>query len=353
MARLSGVVIGSHMVDVVGDGHLLGIAWLQEAGLCKARQGLRRLAQLSLRRAVVDLDNLLALIIARIRHIYGDFNLAVHFFHGGGFHGEVGIGEAKTEGIQHLIRRKRLKVAVSHIDVLNIVVVLIFAEVPGGRIILVRHGNGIAQLAGGRDIAADNVCGRLAALHAAVPNVHDGLDAVLFHPAHVDDVADIQQNRHMVKLAGDFLNQVALIVGQEEASFRVAGVFALARGAAEHDDCLIGLGSCICDQLFAHGHFRLAPWLGPVPDSHRRVLRNPVLIDFRQVLVDMDLRIFAETVENVRHMIDVYLAAGTGAALEIVDLNASEHRNRFIWLHRQGLVLVLQQDRALRSRLPG
>ena len=67
----------------------------------------------------------------------------------------------------------------------------------------------------------------------------------------------------------------------------------------------------------------------------------------------MDLRIFAEAIEDVCHVIDVYLAAGTGAALEIVDLNASEHRNRFIWLHRQGLVLVLQQDRALRSRLPG
>ena len=341
------------MIDVIGDGHLLGIAWLQEAGLCKARQGLRRLAQLSLRRAVVDLDNLLALIIARIRHIYGDFNLAVHFFHGGGFHGEVGIGEAKTEGIQHLIRRKRLKVAVSHIDVLNIVVVLIFAEVPGGRIILVRHGNGIAQLAGGRDIAADNVCGRLAAFHTAVPNVHHGLDAVLFHPAHVDDIADIQQDGHMVKLVGDLLDHVAFVVGQEEASLRVAGVLALARSAAEHDDRLIGFGSCVCNQLFGHGHFRLAPGLGPIPDAHRRVLRDPVFIDFRQVLVDMDLRIFAEAIEDVCHVIDVYLAAGTGAALEIVDLNASEHRNRFIWLHRQGLVLVLQQDRALRSRLPG
>ena len=37
MACLACIVIGSHMVDVIGDGHLLGIAWLQETGLCKAR----------------------------------------------------------------------------------------------------------------------------------------------------------------------------------------------------------------------------------------------------------------------------------------------------------------------------
>ena len=150
--HLAQIVIGRHIIYIEPQHHRLGLPGLQQPRLLKGRQLSGGFSQPALRRAVVDLHHLFSRPLSEVAHIHHHPQMMPPLFHLGHGKRELRVGQSEAEGIVHLLRRSGngLKIAVSHIDILGIVhIVIRLVEIVSGGVVLQPPGKGIRQLAAG------------------------------------------------------------------------------------------------------------------------------------------------------------------------------------------------------------
>ena len=203
VSRNAAVVVGRKICDWERERKRFAFARLQGFGLCECGEASCGLAELALRCFNENGDDLFALHVAGVFH--GDFlcnGLAVEIeaFNRAG---EGRVAETVAERIQHTVFCERLKVAVADVDVFFINDPCGITEALCRRIITDVKRDGVAQLAARRDSACENICSTCAALLAALPDVQHSGGIVFFHPLHIHDIADVQQNRNTLERAAN------------------------------------------------------------------------------------------------------------------------------------------------------
>jgi len=140
------VVIGREGAESCGERQGLPLAGSQQTGFSKGAEGAGRFAQFALGRFAVNLHHLFAGRVSCVFHGDAETDGVFSHFRSAWGDGKVGVGQAEAEGIEHLIRGKGLKVAVSHINVFAIEIAGLTAVIPERRVILDAPGNGVGQL---------------------------------------------------------------------------------------------------------------------------------------------------------------------------------------------------------------
>ena len=173
-AGFAGVVERRHIGARERHDHPLLFARQKSARFFICGKALCRLAELALRRAVVDLNNLFARGRAYIPDFYGDYYSVVSLHDSLVGQLERSVAKAEAEREHDLFGREGFKISVADEDILGVVVVCLFAKVLRRRIALVAIGNGIGQLAARRHLAGEHLAYGVSALHAALPDIEHG-----------------------------------------------------------------------------------------------------------------------------------------------------------------------------------
>ena len=173
-ARLSGVVKRRHVGARERHNQPLLLAGQQGARLFVCGETLQRLAQFSLRSAVIDLHDLFARRLADILDLDRNNYSVVRLHNGLVGQLERGVAQTEAEREHDLFGRESLKISVTDKNILCVVIVQLLSEVFSRRIALVAVGNGIGQLAARRHLAGEHLAYGVSALHAALPDIEHG-----------------------------------------------------------------------------------------------------------------------------------------------------------------------------------
>ena len=262
----AGVVKAGHGGHGEGDGQGLGLSGLEQLGLLEGAQHPAGLAQTSLRRAGVHLSHLFAVTGAGVLHRDLHTDGIAQGFHLDILQGKGGVGQAKAEGELHRVLLEGLKVAVSHIDILSILVVFLAQEVLAG-VVLIAESHSVAELAGGGDLSGEQVRHSVAALHAALPDEQRAADGVVTQPAQIQDAAGVDEHSGLLKGRAHLGQELFLVLGEViAAGFQVVFPSLASRPANDHQSGLAaGCGGF--HLIVCQGHLVKVP--GPVtPESH-------------------------------------------------------------------------------------
>ena len=332
----------------------LALTRLQQPGLAKRRQHLGRVAQHAARQRQIALRHLPARRAAHVLHFHGNLDrialalrLRLHF--------KLRVAQAKSEGIQRLFLRKRLKIAVADVDVLHIGVGGLAAKIRAAGVVLVLARDGVRQPAAGVDLAAQHVRRRVAALHAALPGVHDGVQlvAVVLHPAHVDHVAAVHHHAHLVKARSHQIQHVLFIVRQVEAARLQQVLAVLARRAADHHQRRVAVLRRLRNDALVQRHLGVAH--GPLAPGVlvRQVAGDgaPLRVALGQLLGHLHA-VLAQALHQAGAIGRDHVAAAAVAHHERVHRAAAEHRNGLLRAQGQQAALVLEQHDAVGGHLP-
>ena len=273
-----------------------------------------------------------------------------------GLERKLRIAQAKAEGIEHLLLTEGLKVAVAHVDILHVGVGRLSAKVIAARIGLVAFGNGVGQPAAGRNLAGQHIGQRIAALHAALPGVDDGADLVCERPgpAHIDDVAAVQNHTDLFKVRGHQLQHFGFQIRQIVAALFQQILAVLAGRAANHHQRHRTVLRRLRHDLLRQRHLGVAH--GPL--SPRALIRHvaglmaPRLVLCGELLLQLD-RMGAQTVHQAGLVGRNDVAAAAVADGKIIHGHAAKHRDRVLRAKGQQLALVLEQHNALCGHFSG
>ena len=215
-ARFAGIIERRHIGARERHDHSLLLTRQKSACFFICGKALCRLAELALRRAVVDLNNLFARRLADILDLDGDYYSVVRLHNGLIGQLERGVTQTEAEREHDLFGREGFKISVADEDILDVVVVCLFAKVLRRRIALVAIGNGIGQLAARRNFAGENLANGVSALHSALPDIEYRAEpvAVFIHPRHIYNIAAVYQHDGVFEIRGHFVEQRGFIVGQ-------------------------------------------------------------------------------------------------------------------------------------------
>ena len=264
------------------------------------------------------------------------------------------VAQAEAERIEHLFRRKGLKMAVADEDALGIVVELLAAEIGAAGIVLIMARDRIGKPAGGAHRAIEHIGDAVAALHAAEPREKDGgeLLAIVLRPPEIEHAARVQDHDGVVKRLRDGVEHGALGVREIVAAGR-KGVFpVLARGASDDDQRRVRTAARSMHHGGRERHFRVAHRPVAPPAVIRLVLLGaaPGAIRRGKCFIIGGACVF-KAVDKVYIIWSVHVSPAAVADVEPVELATSEHGDRLRFIQRERAV-VFQQDAALRRTLP-
>ena len=349
MSGLACIVIGRHLIRFKRQRDILLLARCQFIRLGICSQGLLRLAKLALRRTVIHLYNFFSRIsIAGIRNSDINADAAIRLSHIRCLNCKISVSESISERIHYAVLGKRLKIAVSHINILCIIVIFCIPEIRSARIIFIRIRNRLRQLSRRSDRTAQHICNSISTLHAALPYIQDTVQIVIVtYPAHVDQGSYIKQYDHVLKVIICFSQHILFQICQIPASRFKPAFTIFSGGTPDHDNRRIAVLRGICNHLVIQRHLRVRQ--RPVSPSActRNMLAAPLLIYCCQFLIDLDCRIIPESFEKVHCIRYLYIPAGAISARKIINLYTSEYRNllhRRTAAERKYLVIIFQHD---------
>ena len=226
------LVVGGQVGQVEGDDDLLGGAGGELVGLAEARQRLVGLVEPAGRDRDVDLDDLLARVLAGVGRRRRHAHLGAGDGDGGRAQLEARVAQAESEG-EERGGGGGVEVAVADVDALAVVGVVGVAEVADGGVVL-PGGPGGGQLAGGLGAAEQDVGEGVADGGAELGDDED-VPHVL-HGRQVDDAADVEHQEELVELVLQRADVADLGVGEPHVPGLGAPVVALAGVAGEDVD---------------------------------------------------------------------------------------------------------------------
>ena len=346
------LVIGGQALVVTAQPQGLTLAGREVFCLGKGNENAYRLIQSSRRRMAPELYDLLPGDASDVRD--GDYSLRFvsSMAQAFGFQSKARVAQAEAEGIEHLVGVP-VEVPIAHVDALDVVVIRLAAEVRAAGIVLIAAGDRVAELAAWRHVPGEHVRHGVAALHAALPDDHQGgeLVPVFLRPGQVHDIADVQQHHDPGKGCRDRVQHGSLLIGQIVAAFgkRVLPIFSC--GAADHHQRGLGGLRGLSHQGCVQRHLGVVhgPMAPPAVIRHVVLLLCPDLIGIQEFIVHPHTRI-AQAVGQVHMIGRVHIAAAAIANIEPIKLAASENSDFFFPVQRQHAV-VFQQHAALGSRL--
>ena len=277
-ARFAGIIERRHIGARERHDHSLLLTRQKSARFFICGEALCRLAELALRRAIIDFNNLFACGRADILNFYGDYYSVVRLHDG--FVGQLERSVAQTEAEREhdLFRCEGFKISVADKNVLGVVVVCPLAEVLRRRIAIIAIGNCIGQLAARRNFAGENLANGVSALHSALPDIEHRTElvAVFIHPRHIYNIAAVYQHNGVLEIRGHLVEQRGFIVGQIIAALFERVFPVLARGATYNYD---GAAAALCrigDGLFVYLHLIVIARPCAPEAVIRRVLLYPI-----------------------------------------------------------------------------
>ena len=379
-------VVGCHILGGEGDGHLLGVAGLQQTRLGKACQhhmGFLDAAD-GVGGGVVDLHYVLACHSAGVLDLHGHLDGAVGGLVVGNGLFKGGVRQTIAEGILHslcvggfiadaggVVDIAGLVEAVAHIDALGILDIVVFevgigkvAGVPvsrgGGQVV----GVGIRQTTGGVHLAGQDLAHGVEAGRAKAADPQGGIDGVILQKAQFHGVGGVDEDDHLAKaLCLDKRQQVFFILRQFQIMSAVVGlavtgsvhilrqVAALAAHAGDGDDGHIRESLGALQQLVGVLRGRHLSW-GEV-GTFKALLGSAAdagfLVEIHQLLVDRE-----PGVGQTRDQVNVgggVACTGAAAAVDGVHGAVAEQVDSGALCQRQGAVLVFEQNGALLHQL--
>ena len=401
------VVVGRHVVVIELDGDLLGLARLQFLGLLEAGQVLGRLldAAVGVRRVVVDLDHVLAGLIAGVGHGGGDGHLATLVLHAVELLIERGVGQAVAERerdsvvvIDQAFVRSGLIELVAHIDAFGVVdkarngsdVVTREALVLGCLVchigvfelaeVVIGHRlgqileEGVGGLAGRVGLTGKHLTkgGETGLASRRAP--HDGLDLrIVVEEIELERVRAVVDERHLLEVAGDQVDHVTLGLRQLKEALTLLEVViilgvvlvgdtlrlhvrrqvrALAADTGQHDHGLVREILRVGDQLVG---VLLGRHLGQGPILSEHADLRTILAVVRVQLAQLRIGLQASLLHAVKQGDGLVLlrhGAGAGAAVDGVGGAPAEHVDLLAGQRQVGIV-ILQQGDGLRLHILG
>ncbi len=356
MSRNTAVIIGRKRIPGNCDLQCLVLTRCKLLRLGKAAQNSCRFAHRALRRLTVNLHHFLAGNGSRIGHLRADHSGRVCICASRRlqlrFHRKGRIGKTEAEGIENLVLRKSLEVAVSYIDVLLIDIPLLVPVVTGGGVVCDISGDGVRQLTGRRYGSLQYIQHAVAAFLAALPYIQHCRRLVTLHPLHIYDIAHIQKYHCARKRSAHQTEHLFLRFRQQiTARFRFI-VLILSGSPADHDHCRIGLLLCLIHQFLRQRHLFLEPGFPcPAGTGIVRILFQPRFVYRLQLLIQYK-RALLKRLPDTGHITCIDQTAGACAALVIIKLSPAEKRDLLALAKRQHLPLIAQHDNTFRSHGP-
>ena len=260
----------------------------QQTGFPKREKSPYRFAKGSLRGAAIDLNYFLAGTQSGVsdRYIYPD-TFRKLYRKGGCLHGKCRIRQTEAKGIENLFRGKGLKIPVTDIDVLSLNVFCSGTEIgsrgPVGNI----AGNGVCQMAGGSHITGQSIQDGVAAFLPALPHVQNRSRGKFTDPAHIDDVAGVEEDNRLRKVLTNPMQHIALGIRQKKAARCISIVLVLAGRPSDDYQRDIRLLRAGLNQLIRKRHLLLKPGFGcPALSGVKRMILQPVFISRSECGVD-------------------------------------------------------------------
>ena len=314
----------------------------------------------------IQLHNLLAAIpVAGVGDLGGDRHTPTLHpgFQAGNF--KIRVAQAKAEG-EGRLQAEAVEIPVAHIDALFVIgppgVTVLIAEFAGEGDIGVALGPGVRQLAGGADLAAEDVGHGVAALGTGLGDVKHRVDALdLLQKAGVDGAAAVDEQDEMGVMGSAEGDGLPLLVGQIVITGFGFPVTALAGLAAEdinagvgvHDfgDFRAGRQAEIFPQHIHNGAWfhKIQPFFLLLAIFFQGNFVKGLVIGKPQTAQNGKAPVF-QALQH-RHGMTLVDLAGAGAALD-GPLGAAAIEGHFFVFQRQGAV-IFQQNHALASRVIG
>ncbi len=346
------LVVGSKAFIVAAQRQRLALAGREGFRLSEGDQHPQRLIQFSFRSRAPELHDLLAGQRPGVGNGDRRLRFVSSMAQAFGFQSKACVAQAEAEGIEHLVG-VLIEIPIAHIDALGVVVIRLAAEVRGAGVVLIAAGDGVRELAAGRHRPGQHIRHGVAALHAALPDDHQGGEpvGVFLRPGHVHDIADVQQHHDPGKRGGDRIQQDTLLVGEVVAALGEGVLPILSRGTADHNQRGLGGLRGLLHQRSVQRHFGIIhrPVSPPAVVGHVVLLPRPGLIGIQHIGVENQSGI-AQAVNQVHMVGGVHIAAAAVSHIEPVQLAAPEDRDFLFPAQRQRTV-VFQQHAALGSRL--
>ena len=335
----AGVVKAGHGGHGEGDGQGLGLSGMKELCFLKGAQHPAGLAQTALRRAGVHLSHLFAVTGAGVLHRDLHTDGIAQGFHLDILQGKGGVGQAEAEGELHRVLLEGLKVAVSHIDILSVLVVFLTQEVLAG-VVLIAESHSVAELAGGSDLSGEQVRHSVAALHATLPDEQRTADGVVAQPAQIQDAAGVDEHSGLLKGRAHLGQELFLVLGEViAAGFQVVFPSLASRPANDHQSGLAA-GCSGFHLIVCQGHLVKVP--GPVtPESHvRGIGSTPLGIGVQKGLVQGYACVF-QALHQVDRVRWVHVAPRAVPHVKPIQLDPPEDGHSGPLLQGEDISLVL------------
>ena len=234
------IVEGGHEGGIDGQLEVDGLAGGEQGRFFKGAERAGGLAEAALGGLDIGLDDLAAGAGAGIFDPHRELDFSILFAAGEGGDGEGGVGQAEAEGIVDARggALNGFEIAVADEDILVVFdVVVRLVEGGGGGIVVEGAGEGIGELAGGVDIAAEDIGFGEAAFGAGLPGEEGGADLlVVGEPIGIDHAADVEHDDDAIEGGCDLLDQAAL--GGGDGSVAAFGAFGQLKplGGVEDDE---------------------------------------------------------------------------------------------------------------------
>ena len=350
--NFSGIIIACHAVNRKIKSHLLGFSRLQTTGFRKCAQHLGRLAQLTLRRAVIKLHHFFSSNAACVRHTGLRCNLrhSIHLLKpcADTLNRKGSIGKPVSKRIIHLFRRpgNRLKIPVAHINIFRILhIILGFVKVCGGRIIIKGTGKGIHQLAGRIHIPTQNISHGKAAFNSRLPCQQHTLDPVIvLKPGRIHHTAHIQHYRYPGESRRNSVNHRLLL--RRKVKITIAGnslpVPAFTRKTADSNHRSVRKTSGCLQQLLRNSRLHgFSVFLSP-----RILLLYIFLIKMGKCIKYLKLSfrfLYLEPFINITRIRGCNFAA-SAASPHVINLSFSENRGLASSFQRQHPAFIFQKN---------
>ena len=291
---------------------------------------------------------------AGIRHLNIEFCFAfgiVRFFR---FDFKICIRQTESEFIQHLFGGEGFKIAVTHKDVLNIVVVFLCAEAAAARVVLISFCDCIAELSARSDFTGEYIRKRVSALHTALPSYKYRAYFILIciYLFKINKTAYIENQNDVVKMSRDKVKHL-LFSAREVIAALFENVFAILSGASAYEyHGLIALFGCAFYNVVFKRHFRIKSRpMSPKPRiRYVFALAAPIIINFSEIFVYMYFSVFFYAVGKADFIRRAYVSARAVADKKAVVLHSAEQRDIILAVYGQSPV-VFQQYAAVRRCL--
>ena len=176
---------------------------------------------------------------------------------------------------------------------------------------------------------------------------------IFLHPAHINNIANIQHHNRALTHLTDPVDHILLCLSQTIASRSSIIILILTGGSSDNNQRNI-IVTGASKHLIRNLHLLLAPGhTTPALSLIKRIFSDPILINSHQLLIQADFLTSLQCVQNSHNIPGIHQTTGSQSTLIIMKCHTSKNSNPFSFPKRQSLSFIFQQNAAFRCCLSG